>query len=89
MGSSLGKSTVEPTGTATTRGRNVSPFWRIDVRRAEALAGAGAGKGGTVASRLYNASRLVSRAPAYRFVLGRNIGQNTERLLEFLRRADA
>jgi hypothetical protein len=48
-----------------------------------------AGKGGTVASRLYNATRLVSRAPAYRFVLGRNIRQNTERLLEFLRRADA
>jgi hypothetical protein len=48
-----------------------------------------AGQGGTVASRLYNASRLVSRAPAYRFVLGRNIGQNTQRLLEFLRRADA
>jgi len=48
-----------------------------------------AGKGGTVASRLYNASRLVSRAPAYRFILGRNIRQNTERLLEFLRRADA
>jgi hypothetical protein len=48
-----------------------------------------AGKGGTVASRLYNATRLVSRAPAYRFVLGRNIRRNTERLLEFLRRADA
>ena len=47
-----------------------------------------AGKGGTVASRLYNAARLVSRTPAYRFVLGRNIRQNTERLLEFLRRAD-
>lgn len=43
-----------------------------------------AGKGGTVASRLYNSARLVSRAPAYRFVLGRNIRQNTERLLEFL-----
>jgi hypothetical protein len=48
-----------------------------------------AGKGGTVASRLFNSGRLVSRAPAYRFVLGRNIQQNTARLLEFLRRADA
>ena len=48
-----------------------------------------AGKGGTVASRLYNSAKLVSRASAYRFVLGRNIRQNTDRLLEFLTRDDA
>jgi hypothetical protein len=47
-----------------------------------------AGMGGTVASRFYNASRLVMRAPAYRFVLGRNIHQNTDLLLDLLRRDD-
>lgn len=47
-----------------------------------------AGKGGTAASRLYGSARLVARAPAYRFVLGRNIRRNTDRLLEFLRPAD-
>jgi hypothetical protein len=47
-----------------------------------------AGKGGVVASRLYNSCRLLARAPAYRFVLGRNIEKNTRHLLDFLRRAD-
>ena len=48
-----------------------------------------AGNGGPVASRLYNSAQLVSRASAYRFVLGRNIRQNTDRLLEFLTRDNA
>jgi hypothetical protein len=47
-----------------------------------------AGKGGVAASRLYSSCRLLARAPAYRFVLGRNIQKNTRRLLDFLRRAD-
>jgi hypothetical protein len=46
------------------------------------------GKVGVAASRLYSSCRLLARAPAYRFVLGRNMQKNTECLLEFLRRAD-
>ena len=42
------------------------------------------GKGGVVASRLYNALRLLSRARAYRFVLGRNVDRNCQTLLRFL-----
>ncbi len=44
------------------------------------------GKGGVLASRLYNALRLLARAPAYRFVLGRNPRRNYETLLDFVRR---
>jgi hypothetical protein len=47
-----------------------------------------AGKGGVAASRLYSSCRLLARAGAYRFVLGRNIQKNTRCLLDFLRRAD-
>lgn len=43
------------------------------------------GKGGVAASRLYNSLRLLSRAPAYRFVLGRNTTKNFQTLLEFIR----
>lgn len=43
------------------------------------------GKGGIAASRLYNSLRLLSRAPAYRFVLGRNTKKNFQTLLEFIR----
>lgn len=43
------------------------------------------GKSGVVASRLYATARLVTRAPAYKFVMGRDISKNTERLLEFLK----
>ncbi|HEX9831438.1 MAG TPA: hypothetical protein VGA94_07100 [Thermodesulfobacteriota bacterium] len=43
------------------------------------------GKGGVAASRLYNSLRLLSRAPAYRFVLGRNTKKNFQTLLEFIR----
>jgi len=42
------------------------------------------GKGGVAASRLYNSLRLLSRAPAYRFVLGRNTKKNFQTLLEFI-----
>jgi hypothetical protein len=41
------------------------------------------GKGGVVASRLYNSLRLLSRAPSYRFVLGRDTTRNFETLLDF------
>lgn len=44
------------------------------------------GKGGVVASRLYNSVRLLSRVSAYRFVLGRDINKNLETLLEFIER---
>ncbi|MGH7806576.1 MAG: hypothetical protein ACRENT_00615 [Thermodesulfobacteriota bacterium] len=43
------------------------------------------GKGGVAASRLYNSLRLLSRAPAYRFVLGRNTKKNFQTLLQFIR----
>jgi hypothetical protein len=43
------------------------------------------GKGGVAASRLYNSVRLLSRAPAYRFVLGRNTKKNLQTLLEFIK----
>lgn len=44
------------------------------------------GKGGIVASRLYNSLRLLARTPSYRFVLGRDPERNCETLLEFIRR---
>lgn len=43
------------------------------------------GKGGVAFSRLYNSVRLLARAPAYRFVLGRNIEKNRQTLLDFIR----
>jgi len=43
------------------------------------------GKSGVGASRLYNGLRLLSRAPTYRFVLGRNPAKNCQTLVEFLR----
>jgi hypothetical protein len=42
------------------------------------------GQGGVAASRLYNGLRLLARASAYRFVLGRNLEKNRQTLLEFL-----
>ncbi len=42
------------------------------------------GKGTVVASRLYNSLALLYRAPAYRFVLGRNKAKNTQTLIDFL-----
>lgn len=42
------------------------------------------GKGTVVASRLYNSLALLSRAPAYRFVLGRDKSKNTQTLVTFL-----
>jgi hypothetical protein len=42
-------------------------------------------KGGVACSRLYNSVRLLARAPAYRFVLGRNIEKNRQTLLDFIR----
>lgn len=44
------------------------------------------GKGTVVASRLYNSLVLLSRAPAYRFVLGRDKSRNTQTLITFLSR---
>jgi hypothetical protein len=43
------------------------------------------GKGGVAFSRLYNSVQLLARAPAYRFVMGRNIEKNRQTLLDFLR----
>jgi len=43
-----------------------------------------AGKLGTAASRLRAAAQLLRRAPAHRFVLGRDIDRNYRTLLEFL-----
>ena len=43
------------------------------------------GKGGVAISRLYNSVRLLARAPAYRFVMGRNIEKNRQTLLDFVR----
>jgi hypothetical protein len=43
-----------------------------------------AGKAGVVASRLYNSLSLLARAPAYRFVLGRNIERNCETFIDFV-----
>lgn len=42
------------------------------------------GQGGVAASRLYNGLRLLARASAYRFILGRNLEKNRQTLLEFL-----
>ena len=44
------------------------------------------GKGTVVASRLYNSMALLARAPAYRFVLGRDKTKNTQTLVTFLSR---
>ena len=44
------------------------------------------GKGGVVASRAYNSIVLLSRAPAYRFVLGRDIQKNCQTFLDFVHR---
>jgi hypothetical protein len=44
------------------------------------------GKGGVVASRLYNSLRLLARAPAYRFVLGRSTEKNCQTLVDFIQR---
>ena len=44
------------------------------------------GKGTVVASRLFNSLALQYRAPAYRFVLGRNKPKNTQTLIDFLSR---
>jgi len=43
------------------------------------------GKGGVAISRLYNSVQLLARAPAYRFVMGRNIEKNRQTLLDFVR----
>ncbi|MDQ3519750.1 MAG: hypothetical protein M3466_15295 [Gemmatimonadota bacterium] len=43
------------------------------------------GTGGVVSSRFYSSCRLLTRAPAYRFVLGRDIAKNTRCLLDFIR----
>ncbi|MBI3769063.1 MAG: hypothetical protein HY271_11310 [Deltaproteobacteria bacterium] len=45
------------------------------------------GKLGVAASRLRNGVRLLGRAPAHRFVLGRDIAKNYETLLAFLERS--
>ena|SRR5262245_4793081 len=42
------------------------------------------GKGGVVASRVYNSLSLLTRAPAYRFVLGRNTEKNSQTFIEFI-----
>jgi hypothetical protein len=42
------------------------------------------GKGGVAASRLYNSLSLLARAPAYRFVLGRDTERNCRTLVEFI-----
>ena len=47
------------------------------------------GKGTVVGSRLYNSLVLLLRAPAYRFVLGRNKSRNTQTLIDFLSRQTA
>lgn len=45
-----------------------------------------AGRLGVAGSRLYNSVQLLARAPAYRFVLGRNHQKNLDTLLAFLER---
>jgi hypothetical protein len=47
------------------------------------------GKGGVVASRLYNGIGLLARTSTYRFVLGRDTKRNCQTLLEFIRGAKA
>ena len=42
------------------------------------------GNGGVAASRLYNSLRLLGRAPAYRFILGRNTQKNCQSLVDFI-----
>jgi hypothetical protein len=45
------------------------------------------GKAGVVASRLYNSQRLLSRAKAYRFVLGRDTRLNFHTLVNFVQQS--
>lgn len=45
-----------------------------------------AGKGGVAASRLRNGVRLLARAPAFKFVLGRDTERNSRTLIEFVRK---
>ena len=42
------------------------------------------GQGGVAASRLYNSLSLLARAPAYRFILGRDTEKNCHTLLNFI-----
>jgi hypothetical protein len=42
---------------------------------------------GVAASRCYNSFRVLSRAPAYRFVIGRDPDKNCQTLLEFIEKA--
>jgi len=46
------------------------------------------GKGGVAASRLYNSLSLLARAPAYRFILGRDTERNCRTLVEFIHQAN-
>lgn len=43
------------------------------------------GKVGVASSRLYNSLRLLARAPAYRFILGRSAKKNCQTLVDFIR----
>jgi hypothetical protein len=45
-----------------------------------------AGKTGVAASRMRNGLSLMSKAPSYRFVLGRDTAKNTRTLIEFIER---
>lgn len=45
-----------------------------------------AGKAGVAASRLRNGVRLMFKAPAYKFVLGRDMAKNTGTFIDFTRR---
>ena len=42
------------------------------------------GKGGVVASRLFNGLRLLARVRAYKFVLGRDIERNCQTFIQFI-----
>jgi hypothetical protein len=42
------------------------------------------GNGSVAASRVYNSLRLLARAPAYRFVLGRDKEKNRQTLVNFI-----
>jgi hypothetical protein len=42
------------------------------------------GKTGVAASRLRNGLRVMAKAPAYKFVLGRDMARNTQTLIEFV-----
>jgi hypothetical protein len=45
------------------------------------------GQSGVAASRCYNSLRLLTRAPAYRFILGRGPEKNCQTLIEFIERS--